>query len=84
MRRAALILLAIGLLAGCRTIPGPPQVVEVTVEKLVSVPAAMTVPCDEVAKQGGTYGEAIRLANTRLESLKACNKRMAEIRGLGK
>lgn len=82
MRRAALILVL--ALAGCRTIPGPPQVVEVVVEKLVPVPAGLAAPCDEVAKQSDTYGEAIRLANTRLESLKACNKRLAEIRALGK
>lgn len=81
MRGAALILAL--ALAGCRTIPGPPQVVEVVVEKIVGVPAGLTAACDEVAKQADTYGEAIRLANTRLESLKACNKRMAEIRALG-
>lgn len=69
-------------LAGCGTIPAPPQVVEVIVEKPVGVPAGLTMPCDEVAKQSDTYGEAIRLANTRLESLKACNKRLAEIRAL--
>lgn len=82
MRRAALILAL--TLAGCRSIPSPPQVERVVIETIVPVPAALTLPCDEVAKQSDTYGEAIRLANTRLESLKACNKRLAEIRGLGK
>lgn len=79
MRCAALILLA---LTGCQTTQ-PPKIVRVPVETIVSVPDALTVPCDEVAKREETYEEAIRLANARLASLKACNKRMAEIRGLG-
>lgn len=80
MRAAPLILLA---LTGCQTCPAP-KVVRVPVETIVAVPEALSAPCDEVAKQSDDVGEAIRLANARLASLKACNARMAEIRGLGK
>lgn len=82
MRAAALILL---LLAGCQS-KGPvvPKTVRVPVEKIVPVPAALTEPCDEVPKRAETVEEAVRLANARLASLKACNARLGEIRGLGR
>ena len=71
-------------LAGCASRqPVLPKTVYVTVEKLVPVPAELTAPCDEVEKRGNTYGEAVRLANARLASLKACNAEKAEIRKLG-
>ena len=79
MRRASLILL---LLAGCQSVPDAPETVYVTVEKIVPVPAALVARCDEVAKRENTYGEAVRLANARLESLKACNAKLAEIEAL--
>lgn len=84
MRCAALILL---VLAGCAStpdVPRLPEIVRVPVETIVPVPAALTAPCDEVAKADNTIGEAIRLANARLASLQACNKRLAEIRELGR
>ncbi len=81
MRCAAIALVL--ALAGCKTTPEAPEIVYVTVEKIVPVPAELTRPCDLVEKQGNSYGEAIRLANARLESLKLCNADKAEIRGLG-
>ncbi len=83
MRCTPLILL---VLAGCQTIRPPvvPRIVRVPVEVIVPVPSKLTEPCNEVAKQGESYGEAIRLANARLASLKACNGKLAEIRGLAK
>ncbi len=83
MRCTSLMLL---VLTGCQTIRPPvvPRIVRVPVEVIVPVPAQLTEPCDEVAKQDDTYGEALRLANARLASLKACNGKLAEIRGLAK
>lgn len=81
--RCAAIALAL-VLAGCETTPDAPEVVYVTVEKIVPVPEGLTAPCDLVEKQGNSYGEAIRLANARLESLKRCNADKADIRGLVK
>lgn len=80
MRALALIV----LLTGCQTAPVVPKIVRVPVEVIVPVPAKLTEPCDEVPKRDDSYGEAIRLANARLASLKACNGKLTEIRGLGK
>lgn len=81
-RAAALILL---VLASCKTTePVVPKIVRVPVEKIVPVPPELTEPCDEVPVRGQTVEEAIRLANARLASLKACNGKLREIRGLGK
>ena len=82
MRAAALTLL---VLAGCQTtpdLPQPPKVVEVVVEKMVPVPAALTEPCRQPEKKGNTVAEAVRLANERKAALDECSQRMARIRGL--
>lgn len=83
MRVAALA--AAVMLAGCQT-KGPvvPKIVRVPVEVIVPVPAALTEPCDEVPVRAQTIEEAVRVANARLASLKACNGKLREIRGLGK
>ena len=86
MRRPALIAIAL-VLAGCNhvpPVPEPPKVVRVTVKEFVAVPPELTKPCEEVAKHTNTYGEAVRLANARLAALQECNKRLAEIRELGR
>ena len=85
MRRPPLILLFILLaLAGCQSCPvAPPKVVHVTVEKIVKVPAELSVDCDPVPKRENSLGEAVRLANSRGASLAECNARMARIRSLG-
>ena len=72
-------------LAGCQTtpdLPQPPKVVEVVVEKIVPVPAALTEPCQQPAKAANTVQEAVRLANERKAALDECSARMARIRGL--
>lgn len=83
MRALGLTLVAVALLAGCKT-KGPvvPSVVRVPVTTYVALPADLTRACDEVAKKEDTYAEAIRLANTRLASLKECNARLERIRKL--
>jgi len=86
MCRAPLIVLLLAL-AGCNHVPPlpePPQIVRVPVKEFVPLPAELTAPCDVIAKRDNTYGEAIRLANARLAALQECNKRMAEIRELGR
>ena len=85
MRRLALILATVLLLAACgkEELIRPPEIVEVTVTKYVPVPAELSRDCDEVPKEGNDYQEAIRLANARLASLEECNGRLRKIRGLG-
>ena len=81
MRAAALILL---VLAGCQTVKPiqPPKVVEVAVEKIVPVPAALTEPCRQPEKKDNTVAEAVRLANERKAALDECSARLARIRSL--
>ena len=79
-RLAVIVLLA---LAGCQTAPiKPPKVVEVAVEKIVPVPAALTEPCQQPEKKDQTVAEAVRLANERKAALDECSARMARIRSL--
>jgi hypothetical protein len=80
MRLAALIVLV--LLSACAHTPTIPKVVEVPVRVVVEVPEALTRDCDPVPKQRDTFGEAIRLANARAESLAECTARMRQIRAL--
>ena len=80
-----LAVIALLVLSGCQTmpeLPQPPKVVEVTVEKIVPVPAALTEPCRQPEKKGNTVAEAVRLANERKAALDECSQRMARIRGL--
>lgn len=86
MRTFAVILAAVALAACGPVRPDPPvvpKIVHVTVEKIVPVPASLTVPCEVYQVQAQTYGAAILAANKRKASLEACNKRLAEIRALG-
>ena len=83
--KCAITLVAMLVLAGCQTtpdLPQPPKVVEVTVEKIVPVPAALTEPCRQPEKKGNTVAEAVRLANERKAALDECSRRMERIRGL--
>ncbi|MBB1060411.1 Rz1-like lysis system protein LysC [Marilutibacter spongiae] len=83
MRSAVLI--AIALMAGCRSCPDikVPELVRVPVPTMVPVPAELTEPCAQVAKRDNTVGEAVRLANARKAALEECSKRMSQIRSLG-
>lgn len=85
MRCLALIAAALAL-AACQTTKPPvvPQIVRIPVETIVPVPAKLSAPCEVYQVKAQTYGEAIEAANKRLASLVECNKRMAEIRALGK
>jgi uncharacterized protein YcfL len=82
MRTLAVI--ALLALAGCRTAKPiqPPKVVEVVVQKIVPVPAALAEPCQQPAKRSNTVEEAVRLANVRKAALDECSARMEKIRGL--
>lgn len=81
--RFALAVAAI-LLAGCKTMPPPVEIVPVTVKELVPVPEELARPCDLVPKRNNTVGEMKRVVNARLESLKLCNADKAKIRALGR
>ena len=84
MRRLALIV-ALALVAGCNTVPKlptTPKIVEVVVKEYVAVPADLAADCDPVPKKDNSYGEAIRLANARAESIAECNARLKKIREL--
>lgn len=84
MHRIGLILALVALTA-CQSQPiKPPKVVEVVVEKIVPVPAALTEPCQQHEPKAKTVAEAVRLANQRKASLDECSARMARIRGLVK
>jgi hypothetical protein len=69
----------------CSRRPDPPklpEVVHVPVKTFVALPPQLTVDCTDVVKRGNSYGEAIRLANSRKDALDECTKRMREIRAL--
>jgi hypothetical protein len=79
MRHLALTLVSL-LLSACGTCPVPkPQVVYVTVEKIVPVPTKLTAPIGDVEKRDNSCGEAVRLANARQEGLRTCNAKLHEI-----
>lgn len=80
--RHASVMLAIVALTGCATRPVVPQVVKVPVVQVVAVPEELTRDCDQVPKKRDSYGEAVRLANARLESIQECTARMRQIRAL--
>lgn len=82
MRRVALILAALILSACASRGPVVPEVVKVPVRVVVEVPEELTRDCDPVPKKKDSYGEAIRLANARAESLAECTDRMRQIRNL--
>jgi len=79
----ALILLA---LAGCAHEPERPklpEVVHVTVEKLVPVDARLTKPCPAKRAESRTVEAVVAAYNANLVTLQDCDSRMGEIRSLG-
>lgn len=74
--------LLILLLAGCKTLPPPVELVPVTVEKIVPVPAELSRDCDIPKKQTNTVGELKRLRGADLAALRECSARMKQIREL--
>lgn len=74
----------LAILAGCQSTPEiRTQVVEVVVREYVPVPEELTAPCDEHPAREQTVGEAVRVANARLASVRKCNADKAAIRDLG-
>lgn len=85
MRFASPVILLVLLLGGCQsTGPKSPDVVYVTVEKIVPVPAALTEPCLIGEPVDQTYQSAKDLALERREYLVECDGRMTRIRNLGR
>ena len=80
----ASLAIAMIMLAGCKTLPPPVEVVTVTVKELVPVPEELARPCDPVPRKGNSYGEMKRVVNARAASLAECSARMEKIRKLGK
>lgn len=85
MRAVALIpfLLLLCAFGSCQQRPAPPpKIVEVVVEKIVDVPAALTkrVPVYEV--KANTVAEAVKAANLRKEGQMQCNAKLEQIEGL--
>lgn len=86
--RTALALILLALLVACRDDRKPdpppvPEVVRVTVDRVVKVPAELAADCGNDAPREQTYAEAKRLALVRDEYLNECTQRMRKIRALG-
>jgi hypothetical protein len=72
-------------LAGCHTArTTTPEVVYVTTEKLVPVPAALTRPCPAQRVQTRTVEAVVAAYNANVVAQDDCDARMKQIRGLGK
>lgn len=79
----ALIVLA---LAGCAheaDRPKLPEVVHITVDKLVPVDARLTKPCPAKRATSRTVEAVVAAYNANLITLQDCDSRMGEIRSLG-
>lgn len=74
------------VLAGCaheRERPKLPEVVHITVEKLVPVDARLTKPCPAKRATSRTVEAVVAAYNANLIVLQDCDNRMGEIRSLG-
>lgn len=83
--RLLLLLIAVLVLAGCKTCPDRPQVpevVKVPVRTTVPVPAALTAPCPVARAESRTVEAVVSAYNANVETLEACNRRLQEIRAL--
>lgn len=63
--------------------PQLPEVVRLTVEKLVPVDARLTKPCPTKRAESRTVEAVVAAYNANLETLQDCDNRMGEIRSLG-
>jgi len=63
--------------------PKLPEVVHVTVEKLVPVDARLTRPCPATRAESRTIEAVVVAYNANLLTLQDCDNRMGEIRSLG-
>jgi len=64
--------------------PKLPEVVHVTVEKLVPLDARLTKPCPGKRAESRTIEAVVDAYNANLVTLQDCDSRMSEIRQLGK
>lgn len=87
MRRHSAALIALALLAGCAHEPERPklpEVVHVTVEKLVPVDERLTKPCPAKRAVSRTVEAVVAAYNQNIATLEDCDTRMGEIRVLGR
>jgi len=80
-------LIALALLTSCAHEPEKPklpEVVHVTVEKLVPVDARLTKPCPAKRAESRTIEAVVSAYNANLLTLEDCDTRMSEIRALGR
>lgn len=63
--------------------PKLPEVVHVTVEKLVPVDGRLTKPCPAKRAESRTVEAVVAAYNANLATLQDCDGRMGEIRSLG-
>lgn len=83
----AVALLAILLLAGCKTAPERivvPEIVKVPVREYVPVPEKMTRDCPIARAAARTVEAVVAAYNANVTSLEGCNAQIKAIRGLGK
>ncbi|EKT4088270.1 hypothetical protein QEG26_002232 [Stenotrophomonas maltophilia] len=64
--------------------PKLPEVVRVTVEKLVPIDARLTKPCPTTRAESRTIEAVVVAYNANLVTLQDCDSRMSEIRQLDK
>ncbi len=87
MRFHSAALIALALLSGCAHEPEKPklpEVVHVTVEKLVPVDARLTKPCPAKRAESRTIEAVVSAYNANMLTLEDCDTRMSEIRALGR
>jgi len=81
-----LALIALALLAGCAHEPEKPrmpEVVHVTVERLVPIDPRLTRPCPAKRADSRTVEAVVAAYNANIATLEDCDGRMSEIRALG-
>lgn len=64
--------------------PAIPEVVHVTVEKLVPVDARLSKPCPAKRADSRTVEAVVAAYNANIATLEDCDGRMSEIRALGR
>lgn len=87
MRCHSIALIALTLVAGCAHEPEKPklpEVVHVTVEKLVPVDERLTKPCPATRAASRTVEAVVAAYNANVTALEDCDGRMSEIRALGR
>ncbi|WP_141057090.1 hypothetical protein [Stenotrophomonas rhizophila] len=81
---AALLLCGFGSCSKKPEKPTIPEVVHVTVEKLVPVDGRLTKPCPAKRAESRTIEAVVSAYNANIATLEDCDSRMSEIRALGR